>query len=662
MSQPLAARVLAAFALCVCASALADVPPLEFTGKTVVVYKQLEVLPDPQGSLAIQDIAKPENATRFRPAKAFDDKVGESSVYWLRFRVVNREPGRKTLAIFPAAAWNEAILFSEIEGHRPRRSGLLVPIPERDVEVTRRAWGDTPYFAMRADLEAGATTTLYLRVSSDWRYGLDEQIVVEVSDLELVRADERRLTPILALIVGILIALALYHLMLLFGLRDAGYGFYVMHVAGIAAMGPAFYGLTAEHLWPQHPGWALDAIVVWKAAIIIGLAQFTRLTLETRKNHRWLDVLLLVVVANCVLVLAFAPFGSYRLNNVLISPAMVAVYVLALVTGCVALAKGNPLARYFVAANVFTFLGIALTIMGEVGYLPGVPLSDFAGPAGTILEAVLLSRMLSYRVNLMRAQIEEQRIAEERQRREQEEDKRAFLEEQKVELENKVAARTAELAAERERSEALLRNILPAAIAQELKTQGHSAPRRHEEVSILFSDFVGFTQAVATMPAQRMVEELNDIFQGFDEIVGRHGLEKIKTIGDAYMAAAGLPDAQDDHAARCVLAALEMQSWLDARNATASMKWALRIGVHSGPVVAGVVGKKKYAYDVWGDTVNIASRLESSGTPGRVNISAYTYDLVRRRFECEYRGKVDAKGKGQIDMYFVVAPTEVVSV
>jgi class 3 adenylate cyclase len=221
------------------------------------------------------------------------------------------------------------------------------------------------------------------------------------------------------------------------------------------------------------------------------------------------------------------------------------------------------------------------------------------------------------------------------------------------ELEEKVSQRTLELQHEQIRTKELLHNILPIEIAEELSATGSARPARHESVTILFTDFSGFTQAVSAMPADRMVGELNEIFAAFDGITDDCGVEKIKTIGDAYMAAAGLPKACSDHAQRCVRAGLRMVDYLENRNRTAAFKWSLRVGVHSGPVVAGVVGKRKYAYDIWGDTVNIASRMESSGETGRVNISAYTYDLVREEFDCEYRGKVDAKGKGQIDMYFV---------
>jgi class 3 adenylate cyclase len=177
-------------------------------------------------------------------------------------------------------------------------------------------------------------------------------------------------------------------------------------------------------------------------------------------------------------------------------------------------------------------------------------------------------------------------------------------------------------------------------------------------VTILFTDLSEFTYAVSAMPADRMVAELNEIFEAFDNISDACGVEKIKTIGDAYMAASGLPKPCSDHAHRCVRAGLLMINYLEERNRATAFKWSLRVGIHSGPVVAGVVGKRKYAYDIWGDTVNIASRMESAGETGRVNISAYTYDLIRGEFDCEYRGKLDARGKGNLDMYFVTGKRE----
>jgi class 3 adenylate cyclase len=226
-------------------------------------------------------------------------------------------------------------------------------------------------------------------------------------------------------------------------------------------------------------------------------------------------------------------------------------------------------------------------------------------------------------------------------------------------LETKINQRTAELKTEQARTKELLYNILPKEVADELSVTGGVSSVRHDAVSILFTDFCEFTQAVSAMPADRMVAELSEIFEAFDNITDTCGVEKIKTIGDAYMAAAGLPKACPDHAHRCVRAGLMMIDYLNERNQMTAFKWSLRVGVHSGPVVAGVVGKRKYAYDVWGDTVNIASRMERTGETGHVSISAFTCDLVHQEFDCKYRGKVDAKGKGNLDMYFVIGKKEI---
>jgi ligand-binding sensor domain-containing protein len=218
-----------------------------------------------------------------------------------------------------------------------------------------------------------------------------------------------------------------------------------------------------------------------------------------------------------------------------------------------------------------------------------------------------------------------------------------------------------QLEAEHQKSEALLLNILPLNIAQELKEHGHTKPKTYASATVLFTDFKGFTSAVASMDPGEVVENLNQCFTAFDDIVKRHGLEKIKTIGDAYMAAAGVPSENPKHATQAVGAALEMaafmRGWKQEKEQKSEKYWDIRIGLHSGPVVAGVVGTYKFVYDIWGDTVNTAARVETAGMPGRVNISDATYraldqaDFERYRFE--YRGELEAKGKGLVGMWFV---------
>jgi adenylate cyclase len=210
---------------------------------------------------------------------------------------------------------------------------------------------------------------------------------------------------------------------------------------------------------------------------------------------------------------------------------------------------------------------------------------------------------------------------------------------------------------ERKKADALLLNILPESIARELQKNDRVQPHDYDCASVLFTDFVGFTSIAESLAPQDLITELDACFRRFDEIARRHHLEKIKTIGDAYMAAGGIPEANHTHAVDCVLAALEITRFMarmrEERMAAARPYWQLRLGIHSGRLVAGVIGCEKFAYDVWGDTVNTASRLESSGVAGRVNISRATYERVKDFFECEYRGRVAAKNKGEIDMYFV---------
>jgi adenylate cyclase len=205
--------------------------------------------------------------------------------------------------------------------------------------------------------------------------------------------------------------------------------------------------------------------------------------------------------------------------------------------------------------------------------------------------------------------------------------------------------------------EQLLLNILPKEVASELQISGRSKPRHFEKVSVLFTDFKGFTSIADKLSPEEVVYELNECFMAFDSIMEKYDLEKIKTIGDAYMCAGNIPSPNPDHVYKIIKAATEIQDFMKKHNDRRAEKgqegWEIRIGVHVGPVVAGVVGKKKYAYDIWGSTVNIASRMESNGTPGRVNISAAAYEIVKDRFECSHRGKIYAKNLGELDMYFV---------
>ena len=222
-------------------------------------------------------------------------------------------------------------------------------------------------------------------------------------------------------------------------------------------------------------------------------------------------------------------------------------------------------------------------------------------------------------------------------------------------LEEKVRLRTVQLEQEKEKSDKLLLNILPSETAEELKSKGKATARHYNLVSVMFSDFKGFTSIAENIKAESLVLKLDECFIKFDEIIERYKLEKIKTIGDAYMCAGGIPIENQENPLLILLAAIEIREFMkELKDRKKDEKyWELRLGIHTGPLIAGVVGKKKFAYDIWGDTVNTARRMESSSIPGKINISGATYNLVKRYFECEYRGKIEAKNKGKIDMYFI---------
>jgi class 3 adenylate cyclase len=230
------------------------------------------------------------------------------------------------------------------------------------------------------------------------------------------------------------------------------------------------------------------------------------------------------------------------------------------------------------------------------------------------------------------------------------------LEEQKLDLGEanlKLVEQNEIIEAERQHSEKLLLNILPQRVAAELKQRGATTPESFEDVTVFFSDVVDFTRLASELAPAVLIAELNDIFTHFDWIAKAHGCERIKTIGDAYLCVCGMPDPNPDNA-MCVLeAAQEILAYLSERNRSSSHTWQIRIGIHSGSVVGGVVGVEKYIYDVFGDTINTAARMESWSSPMQINVSAATYERVKDRFRFIPRNPVEVKGKGLMSMYFL---------
>lgn len=224
-------------------------------------------------------------------------------------------------------------------------------------------------------------------------------------------------------------------------------------------------------------------------------------------------------------------------------------------------------------------------------------------------------------------------------------------------LEQIINKRTEELIAEKEKTETMLTNVLPKNAADEIIAKGKAAKIKYNFVTVLFSDIQGFTKIAEEMNPESLIDELDKFFFHFDSVVEKYGIEKIKTIGDAYMCAGGIPEKNRTNPVEVILAALEMKAYMTRLKQGSDLEgmkfWDIRIGIHTGTVVAGVIGQKKLSYDIWGDTVNTASRMESSGEAGKINISGTTYEFVKDFFACEYRGRMPVKYKGELEMYFV---------
>lgn len=329
--------------------------------------------------------------------------------------------------------------------------------------------------------------------------------------------------------------------------------------------------------------------------------------------------------------------------------------------------NGNRFGYYFAIAYLIYFVLVLFQAVyinfGSPPYLGGLSHVAYA----TIIEALMLSFLLGRRFEWERDEINNARLAAQKIALEKtKENERIVLQQNQI-LEEKVANRTQELnntmqiaENERKKSDALLLNILPAEIADELRQKGTSTAHNYDMATVLFADIKDFTNISTRLSADTMIKELDYIFGAFDKIIDKYNIEKIKVIGDAYMCAGGVPISNTTNAFDVVNAALEMQAFMSQMRQNRAQKgeqqYEIRIGINTGPLVAGIIGIKKFTYDIWGDTVNLASRLETAGQVNKINISENTYTIIKDHYDCEFRGKIEVKGKGQTSMYFVHGP------
>jgi len=450
-------------------------------------------------------------------------------------------------------------------------------------------------------------------------------------------------------VLGIMLVMLFYNFFLFLAVRDKLYIQYCIYLFFSAFLMFYLEGFTYDLLWRNHMeynnGHLANIIVAATAASAIWFSSsFLRISTNAPKL-KWMNMFLLMALVVSII----AEISGHRLlANQLVQATSGLTSVYLFITGIVLFFKGLKEAKFYILSWGFLVTGALIYILTLNGIIGINFLTINSFQLGSMFEGVLLSFALADRINTFRREkAYAQKLAiEEAKKNEQ------LIRDQNVLLESEVEKRTRELQKEMQKSEDLLLNILPLEVAEELKEKGASEAKLYNHVSVLFTDFVNFTGIGENLSPTELVNEIHHCFKAFDGITEKFGLEKIKTIGDAYLAVCGMPVEDKDHAIKATNAALEICEFIKNYRVGGGV-FEIRIGIHSGPVVAGIVGVKKYAYDIWGDTVNMASRMESSSAPGKINISGATYEMIKDEIECEYRGKIEAKNKGMIDMYFV---------
>lgn len=606
----------------------------------LLIGKNIGYFVDSTQKLGIREVLK----QTFTPGKTEILNLGNTPhPVWLRFSVSSKTEKELYLQI-------NAPLLSNLEVYETHgdtsnllfNGGSIKPFRERP--IVSENW------LLDLKLVSGEPTTIYIKGQSVYPF----QIPIVLSSKNKFVENNQLHNLFWGIYMGIMLFAFIYNLFIYLSVRERFYLYYLLYIIASVGFYLGLEGFGFQFFWANSPGFnPLIPILVGLTNCIITIFAFRFLRIHKDQKVLfycgWINVAINILIAILNLV------GKYEIALPLSQMFSLLGCIYFIIIGIVSLKRGVSTAKYFLLAW-FTFLVmVILFILALNNIVPSNFFTTHGIFIGHMTEVVLLSFALADRINVLKKENENKQKEIIIQLKENQ------LLQTKVnrELEQKVTERTAEVVAQKERSDELLLNILPAEIAEELKSKGSADAKMIDLVTILFTDIKGFTAISENLSPQELVTELNHCFSAFDLIMQKNGIEKIKTIGDSYMAAGGLPTANKTHAKDVILATIEIQKFMFdyklAKIAAGKPYFEIRIGIHTGSVVAGIVGLKKFAYDIWGDTVNTASRMESSGEIGKINISQSTYELVKDDFHCESRGKISAKGKGEMEMYFVVS-------
>ncbi|MBK8921525.1 MAG: hypothetical protein IPM81_08440 [Saprospirales bacterium] len=606
-----------------------------------------------EGQYAEQDVLNGRHDAGFR---AFDPALldGNASSNWLELHIEN--DGATAQHLFLGTSRFEYIncwIKTDSTFAGPYRSGLRVPTEQKAVAIPGLSF-------FEFDFPARKTTRLLLKCVNRNAPVMPQQVIPLTLMNKMTYSNYyEKPADYTYMFIGATAIMAIFNLLIFFITGVRAYLLYTVYVVFLSlfvlALVPQFamsiYGKLDLNTFPISTIGALGQIFY----VLVG-----RNILETKKYYPRIDKMLLVTTGALVLSTCFSFMPQLDMVAALINyPATLINYPTLIALGVVMTFRKHLPGTYFFTASVFYCSGVLVMIFQLLGILPPVLFGFLTAPTaleiGAAVELALFSLGLGARINQMRRRLAQEALERERLKREQEEERKRALEEQNRILEEKVKERTKELQAERDKSEELLLNILPAEIAAELKQMGKATPKGYEAITIAFVDFVGFTKVTEHLTPEDLVATVDYYFSNFDNIAVKYDLEKIKTIGDAYFMVSGLPVENANHALDMMQACQEIMAFIaherQVRQPLGLPWFDCRIGIHSGSVIAGIVGHKKYAFDVWGRDVNIASRVESGGFDGKINVSKATYELIKDRFPLSHQGTIDAKNIGALDLY-----------
>lgn len=619
---------------------------------------------DSTGDLYYEQISDPLFAGNFKKSSPTYLPNSEYKAYWIKFSLKN-STSNDAEWILDFKNWSYVDIYVN-DGLTTSilRTGHLLPHSQKSYIL-----GNNNYLDLY--IKEGQEATIYGRLDPAFN-GFIKPINLhfKVGEKEEFMKNKATSRSISFLFIGVYLVMILYNMFIYISTRDKTYRFYlisliillftVLEVSGLVFEyfsnfdSVPFYSMIWHHIQP----------VLLTASVLLFVKDFFRVTERYPFWSKLINYLLYYIFSMTALLLVSYDFASLMIV-IGVFPFVIIVFSL----GIKSYRQGFPGSIYLILGHIFWFIFGIAAMLGQIN--PWAREQEFFTHhslfVGSSLEMILFSLALANTINYLKREneIKQQRIIDHLK------ENTALQSKVNRELETKVSLRTKEifeqkeeiayqkrdLEIEKERAELLLLNILPKVIAEELKKTGQATPRFYEKVSILFVDISKFSLMAKEWTPNELVNDLDYLFSAFDEVVTKNNLEKIKTIGDAYMCVGGLPVKNDSHALDAVNAAFEMiqimEDWKINRASVSNDQLNLRAGIHTGPVTSGVVGKQKFQFDIWGDAVNLASRMEAGSEPGRINISETAYNEIKHKFNCRFRGTFPAKNMGEVNMYFV---------